>query len=168
MPTVITGTDGINQVQAGAVESGDLASGAIGSGDLPAGSVIQVVQEVYTSSVAITSSSFVATGLVISITPLFSSSKILIMGHFDIEIPSNIQASFTLRRNGSNITQGNGFQRPFSDNNRIIIPVAFQHLDEPNTNQVINYEIFARSSSSTTEIGSQATEQRLVAMEIAG
>jgi hypothetical protein len=33
MPTVITGTDGINQVQAGAVESGDL----------PAGSVIQVV-----------------------------------------------------------------------------------------------------------------------------
>ena len=66
MPTTITGTDGVSQVQTGAVESGDLAAGAIGSGDLPSGTIVGIANDsitvngtrtsntTYTSSTVIT------------------------------------------------------------------------------------------------------------------
>lgn len=62
-------------------------SSAIAVSQLPAGSVIQVVSATYSTSVNITSTSYVDTGLTGSITPTSASSKILVivnqsMGHY--------------------------------------------------------------------------------------
>jgi hypothetical protein len=72
MPTVITGNDGINQVQAGSIQSDDLAAGV-------GGKVLQVVNGSVSSESVTTSSTFQDTGLSASITPASSSSKILIL-----------------------------------------------------------------------------------------
>jgi len=77
-PLTLDGTTGVSAIQTGAVESGDLASGAIGSGDLPAGSVIQVVSNSTSSDLSTASSSFVDTNLSATITPILSSSTILV------------------------------------------------------------------------------------------
>ena len=54
-------------------------SGVIPDANAPSGSVIQVVSSNLTSTVSTSSSSFVTTGLSASITPLSSSSKILVI-----------------------------------------------------------------------------------------
>jgi hypothetical protein len=72
MPTVITGTDGVSQVQAGSIQSDDLAAGV-------GGKVLQVVQGVLDQNFETTSASFVdVSGLSVSITPSSSSNKILV------------------------------------------------------------------------------------------
>ena len=47
--------------------------------NMPAGSVIQVVQATYGTQSSTTSTSFVDTGLTVSITPKFATSKILVL-----------------------------------------------------------------------------------------
>jgi len=51
----------------------------IPAGAVPAGSIIQVVQGVLTSQVSSTSSTYADTGVTATITPQFSTSKILVM-----------------------------------------------------------------------------------------
>jgi len=53
---------------------------------MPAGSVVQVVSSVLTASVSTNSATYITTGLEASITPRFSSSKILIMMQFSAGI----------------------------------------------------------------------------------
>jgi len=78
MPTVITGTDGINQVQAGAVESGDL----------PAGSVIQVQSVVQTQVASASGTTDTGTGadlgLSLTITPKADGSYFYITADIGI------------------------------------------------------------------------------------
>jgi hypothetical protein len=85
MPTVITGTDGINQVQAGAVESGDL----------PSGSVLQV-QVVQTTNIFSQSFSVNTTTIIdefdLNITPHRSNSTILLQvsSHLEFNADNDI------------------------------------------------------------------------------
>ena len=110
MPTTITGTDGVSQVQTGAVESGDLAAGAINSGDLPAGSVIQVVSTTKTDTFSQTFSgnstfSNDVTGLTATITPIYSSSLLVVF--LNINVGSNVSdLDVTLFNNGSRVYIG--------------------------------------------------------------
>lgn len=70
MPTIIDGTNGIDKIAAGAIEFADL----------PTGSVLQVVQTVSTTLQTFSATSFTElTSLNTSITPKFSTSKILVM-----------------------------------------------------------------------------------------
>jgi len=191
MPTVITGTDGINQVQAGAVESGDLVttldltgknltlpSGAIGSGDLPAGSVIQVVHTTNQNFTEIKSTSFQSAPLVLSITPLFASSSILILSNFNIGQDgddSNASQGRFLRDNsvevGAFITGRDMVS--FSTN----VNVGVQLIDTPATTSSVQYQLQLRGRSGNTRVrylyeydsfsGSEA-KAYLTLMEIAG
>ena len=99
MPTTITGTDGVSQVQTGAVEAGDL----------PAGSVLQVKYEIANESRLTTSStSYVDTGANISITPMFSNSLIIVEFTFSADTQDFSAIIFTLFK-GSTELFGNRF-----------------------------------------------------------
>jgi len=167
MPTVITGTDGINQVQAGAVESGDLASGAIGSGDLPAGSVIQVVSTgIFTNTFSTTSSSFQKTNLFASITPLFLSSKIFISMNAVFRIEGS-EMFIDVRRNNTSIlidTNGNNFRDLGGSGFNISSTISV--FDEPNTTSLTEYALYLRLASGANSY--VYLNQCVTLMEIAG
>jgi len=170
MPTVITGTDGINQVQAGAVESGDLASGAIGSGDLPAGSVIQVVQGSTNTGVSTTSSSYVDTGLEASITPLFADSKLLII--LTQKLQTNVGGSnFRLARlleNGNTIHEDIRMEGGVSDPSRYTWSLGI--ISTPSTTSQVTYKTQFRTFNGSGSIEAQhlSAPSYLTLMEIAG
>ena len=175
MPTTITGTDGVSQVQNGAVESGDLAAGAIGSGDLPAGSVIQVVHTVTNFELALTSTTFVDTGYSISITPKSANSKILVT-----------LAGGRIRTNGTTSTavtkliiKRNGTAAIDSTNNVMRVgtlasdelPISYSALDNSHgATSATTYNVFALSEDGTSvNINNGSVECfSITAMEIAG
>jgi len=175
MPTTITGTDGVSQVQAGAVESGDLASGAIGSGDLPAGSVIQVVQATSNTRVDINSSSPVDVEPSITITPSSASNQILVMHTAGGEVRDNSKSiKFSLERNGTIIWQANryGFN---GSGGRESVPFNASYLDSPNTTASVTYNFSVANKNAERILYngddgafSGNSEAITIAMEIAG
>ena len=93
MSVTISGTNGIDKVAPGAVESGDL----------PAGTVLQVVNAYYATLTGTSSSTFSDTGLTASITPSSASNKILAIVNMSglMKNANNISGAFQLVRNGS-------------------------------------------------------------------
>lgn len=114
--------------------------------DMPTGSVIQTVSVTYGTSTTTTSTSFVDTGLTASITPRFSSSKILIsvsqafsmVGPDDNQYQSNLVIT-----DGSN---NNLFGHTVWDQFRIknMIAIAWQanlqYLHSPSTTSAFTYK----------------------------
>jgi len=99
MPTVITGTDGINQVQAGAVESGDL----------PAGSVIQVVTKTINTLLVLSDTSYTdMPGFDITMTLNNINNKVLLFTHFGCIAgdPSNNTTALRYVRDGTEFSVG--------------------------------------------------------------
>jgi len=175
MPTTITGTDGVSQVQTGAVESGDLAAGAIGSGDLPAGSVIQVVSNVVTTIVSSNSTSYIDTGVSETITPKFSSSKILILINQSWEVRENsgpdAVGQCRILRDGSEIIGGFlNYSYDFGNNGTIQqTHHFFQYLDSPNTTSSIEYKVQGRRlSGANFDFQKNNSPSVITLMEIAG
>jgi len=185
MPTTITGTDGVSQVQAGAVESGDL----------PAGSVIQVVSATKTDTFSTTqnASNIAVPGLSVNITPTSTSSKILLFG----VVMMNLDARYgywSFYRDGADIgigdTAGNrssvtasaSSNNDITNNNYVAHQVASHFLDSPSTTSTLNYEINVgngRSANQSIYVNRQDSDgdnnsynlrgiSTLTAMEIAG
>jgi len=61
------------------IPAASAVSGTLPAANLPAGSVLQVVNGTTTTSVSTTNSTFIDTGLTATITPKFSTSKILVL-----------------------------------------------------------------------------------------
>jgi len=165
MPTTITGTDGVSQVQTGAVESGDL----------PAGSVIQVVQVTSTTNTDTTATSLIDVEPSVTITPSSSSNKILVMhtaGGMIQGVASSIK--FELQRNNTTIWTANRYGYK---NNTDWAPIPFHasYLDSPNTTSSITYN-FAMQQQDNTDLRHNSddanyngtSEAITIAMEIAG
>jgi len=181
MPTVITGTDGINQVQAGAVESGDL----------PAGSVIQVVHTNKTDTQVISTTSYTEV-MSLTITPTNTSSKFLVIPNIAMGVDDQFALfSWRIARNGDNSifiadsssrhqSTGGTFSDGFGANLYTGVSNSTTFLDEPNSVSELTYSVEARSSngsrpiyinrgSNTTNIGDRGvTTSSLTVMEIAG
>ena len=146
MAVTISGDTGISAVQAGAVESGDLAAGAIGGGDLPAGSVIQVVRDSMSTGVVISSSSEVSIGLSVSFTPKISNSTVIALVQIASEYEGGTNHGFrdvNLYRDGVRVdgsdrialyTASSAFETSYH-----ISP--FQFIDAPNTTNTVNYDV---------------------------
>lgn len=81
-------------------------SRGISPASVPAGSVIQVVSATYSTSTTTSSSAGTATGLSATITPLYATSKILVMvNHTGCNVASPATAiNLELKRNGSTIS----------------------------------------------------------------
>ena len=162
MPTTITGTDGVSQVQTGAVESGDL----------PAGSVIQVVSDTQVSDVISSSTTYVAQGLQVSLTPASTTNKIVLILNNAFDTAGNkIEWTFFRSIDGSSDTN------IFANDDQLNIAQGSTRgvtgtcaIDSPNTTSEVTYKLFFRSGiGGTVEFPSFSDmHQFLVAMEIAG
>lgn len=118
-----------------------------------AGQVLQVVQATTTAQVTTTSTSLVTTGLSVTITPKFSTSKILITA-----VPNGVYATagiavyFTIYRNGSNIDPtGTGYMTQLYSgaSNNTLACVPFTYLNSPASTSAQTYTLYFYVSSGT-------------------
>jgi len=125
-----------------------------------AGNVLQVKQSTYTGVFSTSSSTFVDTGLSVSITPSSTSSKILVtvsLGSF-ANSGRYKRAMMNIVRGSTNVLVGNdrtgtectAVVSPRSvDDNYAQIPLAFTFLDSPNTTSATTYKAQASRGSDT-------------------
>ena len=142
------------------------------------GHVIQVVSDAHTSSSRLfttTSTTFSATGLNVSITPKFNTSKIMIVissSANNNDVTNGDQVIYSLYRDSTNLghsTNGFGSIRGTSGT-AVRGSLHISYMDSPATTSAVSYELYARTSNSRTNIeiaGSSGTRHSIIAMEIA-
>jgi hypothetical protein len=119
-----------------------------------AGKVLQVKSAYSSATVATASTSFTHfSGIDLSITPTSASSKILInfSSNGDTEA-SGRQAQFGLWReiSSSNVViGGNSMGKWYGVNSRIVVPLSFVFIDEPNTTSAVRYRPVVKSDGGT-------------------
>lgn len=154
--------------------SGSYISGVLPSANLPTGSVLQVVNATFSTQTATTSTSFVSTYLTASITPKFSTSKILILMTTASAISSTSYVGVaTIYRNGTtNLGNGNGgltLSGTAQDNSTVM-----QVLDSPATTSSTTYTAYVRTNNASgtyyfgDSIGGVYQSSQVTLMEIAG
>ena len=143
-----------------------------------AGVVLQVVQGqlASTTGTTTTSSSYVTTGLTASITPKFSTSKILIIANGASWMSSSAVNSFyTIYKNSSNLNTG---ASPASlagtyCGAAMVTNIAMSYLDSPATTSSTTYTVYFATSGGTLNFpfnpsGTGSTIGIITLMEIAG
>ena len=156
------------------LSASNLTSGTIPTARITAlpagvgGKVLQVVQGTDTAETDTSSTSYVATGLSVNITPSSSSNKVLIiaMGMIDND-SSGTAPKVTLYRDSTNIGIADGLSRNYATV-RLIVPVTLSKLDTPNSTSQITYAVYIKSASGSQVRFGESTQQTIVAMEIAG
>ena len=152
------------------------ASGTLPAANAPSGSVIQVVQTISSNQLSTTSTSFVAfTQVQASITPKFSTSKILIFMHIQHTNTSQAGASCqaTIYRNSTTnlATAGTNLALTGHENQLpsgyVWIPSSLCFLDSPATTSSTTYTLYGKVASGTGYFGWNADNQVVTLMEIA-
>jgi hypothetical protein len=140
---------------------------------LPTGSVLQVAFGSYNSRIQNSTTSYADTGLTVSITPQFSTSKILVFGtHADCfknAVDSQQSIYLQLQRNGSTIYQ-------ICDRALLTVTVSenlenisFNWLDSPATTSAITYKTVFKAYTSNGFVTVQqqsSSYSTITAMEI--
>lgn len=153
-------------------------TGTLAGARLPAGSVLQVVssQVTPTSTISTTSTSFVTTGVSISITPSATSSKIIILltggGHY---VPESTQFCYVTVFRGASTNIGNatkGLQNYYATGGTHfeIRSHALSVVDSPNTTSATTYTFFFRKDGGPEAyqfIAADRSDLTIIAMEIA-
>lgn len=144
-----------------------------GSGTQAAQSkVLQVVSVSSTTNTSTTGAAYVQWGQALSITPIFSTSKILI-SHFATwySTATNNSIYVTFYRNSTNLDLGNGrgFQETNYNGSAIGMPVAIQYLDSPSTTSSTTYSVYFRNSvnNGTLYYNTDGAGATITLMEIA-
>jgi hypothetical protein len=147
----ITFSDGTTQATSAIV------SGKVPFTNLPAGSVLQVVQQLYTTYTTTTSTSLVDSGITVSITPKFSTSKVLVMATVTCGTAGTAyDVVFQFVRNSTNIGTGtastvNNYSFVLANgagNHSVSIPMNY--LDSPATTSATTYKLQWRVQGGTT------------------
>ena len=120
----------------------------------PAGHVIQTVHGHYNTQVSTSAGGAVETGLAVSITPKFSSSKILVTVSQNIQTSGSSYCQIALRRGtiGSNtllsvMVDPEGYN---NSSNEEINQIPFSWLDSPSTTSATRYFVSMERLSGTT------------------
>jgi hypothetical protein len=155
--------------------SGLTATGISAVQQLPTGSVLQVVQSTTTSSLSTTATgTYTTTGFSASITPKFSTSKIMVLVNGNVDTNSSaIQGNFNVYRNANPLSTY-GFAEAYSSTGRLQTALAINYLDSPSTTSSTTYTLYFTISSGSgtltfngsSNLGSQVATFTL--MEIAG
>jgi hypothetical protein len=147
------------------------------------GGVLQVQSANLTTVATIATSTLTDTGLTVSITPKYTSSKILIIvsAYTGFTNGANESYRFNLVRNSTNIAQSTGGSLNatmafYPASNSAGSPLAVNFLDSPNTTSATTYKIqFARDGATgTVAIGAYAANtanrsiSTITAIEVAG
>ena len=176
--TSILGTQSIQHPN-GTASATVLADGTFSS----PGHVIQTAQQAYTTATSISSTSYTATGLSTSITPKFSSSKILVLVNlsaetyqqgnsspkFFIQILRNIsggsETEIAFRRSDSYAGVASNGYYSFS------VHGTMNYLDSPSTTNAVTYTVKGKLSStansSTFRLQDASSMSTLTLQEIA-
>lgn len=144
--------------------TGNILTSATTTG-FPAGSVLQVVQGTIASGTTTTSTSFVDTGLTVSITPSSSSSKIMVIACCtNVLNDGSNKIEFQLLR-GASVLQ----LSVWGANVRTDGAVPFSYLDSPATTSSTTYKVQFRTQNAATTayISNSNNISSIVAMEIA-
>ena len=139
------------------------------SSALVTGKVLQVVQGTKTDSTLSTSSSFVATGLNVNITPSATSSKILVMVSSYIDSNnSTVQVFATIYRDSTDLGSGTGgLVSTYNGAGRLRSATNMSILDSPNTTSQITYEMYMKNADGANiQINSESGKVTIIAMEI--
>jgi len=167
--------DGNGTMTVGNGDITGLAAGALPSTVIGAGAVLQVVQGLLTTQVTTTTNNtFVTTGLLASITPTSSSSKILAtVSGTGYTSASAVQGVFTLYRNSTNLSTY-GFTLAYASGANLQAGITFSYLDSPATTSSTTYTLYFTLSNSagTVYFNSQSAwgqgTSTITLMEIAG
>ena len=123
--------------------------------DMPAGHIIQTVSSTYSTALNTTSSSYSDTGLSATITPKFSTSKILITGYLPLlktssgntyTIPYLLRGSTKILEFGRLLHDGTTSDASQS--------ASFNYLDSPSTTSAITYKTQINNGSSSGAVTS--------------
>jgi hypothetical protein len=163
MPIIIDGTGTI---------SGVSANGGISSPQT--GSVIQVVQGTYASQVTTNSVSYVTTNLTATITPKFSTSKIIVMTSANIRITNGSWFGLRVYRNGSSEYQpasGINYNNTTGAGAVFSWPCAFNYVSNPASTSAQTYTLYMNNAvggANLTTFNPDVSDQYIILMEIAG
>lgn len=124
------------------------------TGSMPSGSVLQVVQGTLAGSFSTTSTSFTDTGLSATITPLKTSSKILVILNCWgwLAASSNNGMGFQVLRDATTAyTTGAGYNYIFWNNGgQIYSSQSLSFLDSPSTTSATTYKLQIASNAGGT------------------
>ena len=135
-----------------------------GTQNLPS-SITQVVQNHYQNAATTNGSTYVTTGLNVSITPRSTSSKILVMTSFifgQVKSPTSNQDNmkqFTIYRDSTELAPAH--DRFFAHQNEASGSIDFNEqtqvasicfLDSPNTTNTLNYKLMMKTDSTQSTI----------------
>jgi hypothetical protein len=125
----------------------------------PISKIVQVVQGTYATSTTTTSTSYVTTGLSLSITPTLNTSKVLILVTMPVQNTSNTSDSkFTIFRGtvaGTNLFGAVGSGIFYSEANGLNVVYASNFLDSPATTSATTYTVGMKVSAATTTAHAQ-------------
>ena len=151
-------------------------SGTIAAARLPAGSVLQVIQATDSTSRSTSSSSWVTVSntLTVTITPNFSTSKILILSSMAVnQTASNGDVYFTIFRNGST-NLGNstsGFFAIYTNavyTNPFRVSGSVSYLDSPATTSATTYQLYMQTNGTgNAGLNNESQVSTITVMEIA-
>jgi hypothetical protein len=145
-----------------------------GLADPQTGSVLQVIQGTLAGAINTASTSFVTTGLTATITPKFSTSKILIITTLvnTYSANSGVAVSYTTYRGSTNIApSGSGvnqcFGKIYGTGSGNLQTQCYSYLDSPATTSATTYTIYFAVNTSTGYINQDGTTSYIQLLEIA-
>ena len=133
-----------------------------------AGSVLQVVNATNTTQYSTSSSSFGSTGITASITPKFSTSKILIFVSAELyQATASVKPIIGIARNSTVVTGDIGLV--YSAAGGAQSTVGVNYLDSPATTSSTSYTVYLRSGTNGTIVylNPDSTTSVITLMEIA-
>jgi hypothetical protein len=132
--------------------SGDTGPSFVQSAAMPTGSVIQTVSTSLSSTVSTSSTSFTATGLVASLTPTSSSSKVLVLLNggtttYDGSGPMFVAMYKQVASGGYSLLTNSEWISFASGNASYGYPHSFAYLDSPATTSTVYYQPYFKSGT---------------------
>mgnify|MGYP003651500462 FL=1 len=178
LTTIGSGTVTTSNIVDGNVTNAKLANSAItlngsavslgGSATIGGGKIGQVVSAVYdTVGTSTSSSSFVAMGLSVAITPSATSSKILVqVSGGSVYTANDKNGWITIYRDSTNLGNTNGFQGHFANSSYLLGALSMSTLDSPSSTSAITYAVYIKTTSGPVGFQDSATRTVITAMEV--
>ena len=138
---------------------------------LVTGKILQVVSGTLNSSFTTTSTSFVATGLDVDITPSATSSKVFVIATCYLDDNKSAhQVYSTLYRDSTNLGNSNyGMMSSYAGGSRLRSNHTMSFLDTPSSTSALNYEVFIKGDGDIISFNSEnGSIVSITAMEVAG
>lgn len=141
--------------------------------DKTVGTVLQVVSATYSTSTTTTGGTFISSGLSATITPKFSTSKILVIadmaGLYNGDNNST-GVSLAIIRGSTNIITFAAFTNYIASSVTLLTAAGTNYLDSPATTSATTYNVqFKRvGSAGTAGVQANSDTSTLTLMEIAG